>query len=157
ITPLEAQTPQRLSLAEAVRLAQARSPLSQGAEARVAGAAARVRGAGAPTGPALSLAQPFGKNTGGLDEDILPTPTVELGDKRRQRVRAARAEQEAALAERTGTAQEVAFTTRSAYYEALRADAEQQQAADALATAQKFARTADLQFQAGEVARSNVV
>lgn len=152
-----AQTAQQLSLTDAIRLAQTHSPLSQGADARVVGADARLRGAGALPNPSLSLGTHVGKDTGGLDEDILLTQTVELGDKRRQRVRAARAERDAALAERTGTTSDLVFNTQSAYYEALRIDAERQQAMDALATAQAFVKTAETQFQAGDVARSNVV
>jgi outer membrane protein TolC len=152
-----AQTAWRLSLAEAMRLAQARSPLASAAEARVRGAGARLQGAGALAGPLLSIAHGVGQNTGGLDEDYLLSQTIELGDKRRQRVRAARAEHEAALAERAGTGHDLTFAAQSAYYEALRADAERQQAAESLTTAQTFATAAETQFQAGDVARSNVV
>jgi len=154
---LHAQTTQRLSLAEAIRLAQARSPLATGAEARALGASARLRGAGALPNPTLQLSPHVGSDTGGLDEDILLTQTVELGDKRRQRIYAARAERDAAFAERTATGQDLAFNAQSAYYQALLADAEYQQAADALKTAQAFAQAAETQFQAGDVARSNVV
>jgi cobalt-zinc-cadmium efflux system outer membrane protein len=157
VSPAGAQEARRLALAEAVRLAQQHSPLAQGAEARARGAEARLRGAGALPNPSLSLAQPFGKNTGGTDEDILLTQTVELGDKQRQRRRAARAEREAALAERAATTFDLVLTAQTAYYEALRADAERRLAADALATAQTFAQAAATQFQAGDAARSHVL
>src|SRR2546421_12309131 len=87
-----AQMQQRLSLADAIRLTQANNPLTQGAQARVVGANARLRGAGALSSPVLLLAPHLGDNTGGLDEDMLLTQTIELGDKRRQRVYSARAE-----------------------------------------------------------------
>lgn len=154
---VDAQEARHLSLAETVRLALQHSPLAQGAEARARGAEAHLRGAGTLPNPALSLAQPFGKNTGGTDEDILLTQTVELGDKQRQRRRAARAEREAALAERAATTSDLVLTAQTAYYEALRADAERQLAEDALAAAQAFAQAAETQFQAGDVARSNVL
>ncbi len=154
-----AQTPpvQRLSLAEAIALAQTRSALVRASDARVGGANARVSGAGALANPTLSLAQPFGQNTGGLDEGTYLTQTFELGDKRRQRVRAARGERDAAVADRAGTQSDLAYAAQSAYFEALRAGSERQLAADALTNAQEFAKTADTQFQAGDVARSNVV
>src|SRR5581483_4428869 len=154
---VDAQEARHLSLAETVRLALQHSPLAQGAEARARGAEAHLRGAGTLPNPALSLAQPFGKNTGGTDEDILLTQTVELGDKQRQRRRAARAEREAALAERAATTSDLVLTAQTAYYEALRADAERQLAEDALAAAQAFAQAAETQFQAGDVARSNAL
>ncbi len=154
-----AQTARRLSLVEAMRLAQQHSPLLQGATARVAGAEARIRGAGVPPNPSLSVGPHFGDSdsTGGTDEDYLLTQTFELGDKQRQRLHAARAEREAARAERLGTGSDLGFEVQSAYFESLRADAERQLAADALATAQAFAKAAETQFQAGAVARSNVV
>lgn len=153
-----AQQPSRsLSLAEAVRLAQTYSPLGRGAVARVTGANARLQGAGALQSPTLSLAHGAGQNTGGLDEDVLLTQIIELGDKRRQRVYSARAERDSALAERAGTQNDLAFGAQSAYFEALRADAERQLAADTLANTQAFAKAADTQFQAGDVPRSNVV
>lgn len=156
-TPASAPPPQRLSLAEAVRLARLRSPLAQSAEARVQGAKARAQGAGALQNPGLTLAQPFGQNTGGLDEGIVLSQTIELGDKRRQRVYGARADRDAALADQTGTTLDLTLNAQSAYYDALLADAERQLAADALTTAQAFAKAAETQFQAGDVARSNVV
>jgi cobalt-zinc-cadmium efflux system outer membrane protein len=146
-----------ISLTEAMRLAQSASLTARQANAKVAGAVARLQGAGAPPNPVLSLAQPFGQNTGGLDEDVLLTQTYELGDKRRQRVRAARAEQSAAIADLADTGTSIQLAAESAYFDALRADAEQKLAQETLATARAFQRTAEAQFTAGDVAHSNVV
>jgi cobalt-zinc-cadmium efflux system outer membrane protein len=158
LSPVSAQPAQPLSLAEAVRLAQSRSPLARQADARVQGASGRVRTAGALPNPTLSVAHAYGSNTtAGFDEDLVLTQIFELGGKRNPRVRAARAEREAARAERQGTVLDVGFSTQSAYYEALRADAERGLAAEAVTTARAFATAAETQFQAGEVARSNVV
>src|SRR2546421_4859118 len=146
-----------LTVEQAVSMARARSPVSRQAEARVRGAAARARGAAAVASPILSLAQPFGKNTGGLDEDVLVTQTIELGDKRRQRVRVAAAERDAAAAERTTTGLDLDLAVRTAYFEAALADEERRLAAESLATSRQLATTAEIQFQAGDVPRSNVV
>jgi cobalt-zinc-cadmium efflux system outer membrane protein len=158
LSPVHAQQAQPLSLAEALRLAESRSPLAQQADARVQGASGRLRTAGALPSPTLSVAHAYGSNTtGGFDEDILLTQIFELGGKRNPRVRSARAEREAAQAERQGTMLDVGLATQSAYYEALRADAERGLAAEAVTTARAFVTAAEAQFQAGEVARSNVV
>lgn len=155
--PSQAQQEMKLTLAEAVRLAQAHSPTMQQAEARVAGAQARLQGAKALPNPTVALAAPFGQGTGGLDEDVVATQTIELGGKRQQRVRVARAERGAAAAEQSGTTADVVLNTENAYFEALRADSERSLAAGALATAEAFAKAAETQFQAGDVSRSNVV
>ncbi len=152
-----AQTEQRLSAADAVRLVKARNPLGRSANAKVAGANAKLDNAGSFANPTLSLAQPFGQNTGGLDEGVVITQTLELGDKMRQRVRASRGERDAALADRAGTLTDLTLTTQTAYYQALQTEAEYILAAKALANAQEFTKTAEIQFQAGDVARSNVV
>lgn len=149
--PGGSQQARRLSLSDALRMARERSPLSRQQNARVRGAEARVRAAGAPPNPALILTQPLGKNTGGLDESILLSQTIELGDKRRQRVRAARAERDAAAAEQTGSSIDLAFAVQSSYYEALRAEAERHLAADALTVVQTFAKVAETRFQAGDI------
>jgi outer membrane protein TolC len=158
LSPVQAQPAQQLSLAEALRLAESRSPLTQQADARLQGAIGRVRAAGALPNPTLSVAHAYGsKATGGTDEDILLTQVFELGGKRNPRVQAARAEREAARAEQQGTLLDVGYSTQSTYYEALRADAERGLATEAVMTARAFVTAAEAQFQAGEVARSNVV
>ena len=148
---------QRLSLAEAIQLVQTRNPLARAGAARVEGAEARLRGAGVLQNPTLTLAQPFGQNTGGLDEGTFITQTVELGDKRHQRVVASRNDRDASLADRTGTLNDLTLTAQNAYFEALRADAERTLAENALANAQAFAKAAQTQFEAGDVAQSNVI
>lgn len=155
--PAFAQTEQRLSLSDALELAKARNPLGRSADAKVAGAKARLNGAGAFPNPTLSLAQPFGKNTGGLDEGTVITQNFELGSKLRQRVRTFRGERDAALADRDTTFVDLTLATQTAYFEALRTDAERALALTALANAKEFATAAEVQFQAGDVARSNVV
>lgn len=152
-----AQNARRLSLEEAIRLAQTASPPAQGAAARLAGASGRLRSAGSLASPLLAVSPHVGDNTGGLDEDIVLSQTIELGDKRRQRVYSARAERDAAQAQSVQTGLDLAYSARAAYYEALLADVEKQQASDALNNAQAFANAAAIQFQAGDVARSNVV
>lgn len=154
---VQATSPLSLSLPEALQRAQTHSQTVRQADARLAQAEARVRNAGALASPLLTLAQPIGQNTGGTDEDILISQAFELGDKRRQRMREASAEREAARAERAGALVDLVYATQSAYYEAQRAEEERQLAADTLANAVSFAKTAEIQFQAGDVARSNVV
>jgi outer membrane protein TolC len=151
------QAPLQLSLADAVRMAQARSPLAREAEARVSGANARLRGAGALPNPDLAIAHGFGRDTGGLDEDITISQIIELNDKRRLRVQSARAQRDSAMSDRAATALDLALSVRSAYYEALLSDEEYSLASDALTTARRFAEAAETQFQAGDVPRSNVV
>ncbi len=152
-----AQSVKPLSLAEAIRLAQERNPQVSGANARVLGAEARLRGAGALTNPTLSLAQPFGKDTGGLDEGIILTQTFELGDKRRQRVLSARAERDAASAGRAGTRSDLEFAVKSAYFEALLAENESRLAEDALTVSKAFNKAAEIRLQAGDAPRSNLI
>lgn len=138
-------------------MAQSRSFTTQQYDARVVGAAARLTGAGRLLNPVLSIAGHVGQNTGGTDEDILLSESFELGDKRRQRVLAARAEREAVTLDRQAARNDLAFAVSSAYYEAQRSDAARQLALDALDNARKFAETAQLQFTAGDVARTQVV
>jgi outer membrane protein TolC len=105
----------------------------------------------------LSIGYPIGGDASALDDDIFLSQTVEMGDKIRQRVRSARAERNAALAARGGTVLDLTYSTRVAYYEALRSDKEMGLLSAALENARAFVKAADTQFQAGDVARSNVV
>lgn len=146
-----------LSLAEALRLGRTQSPLLRAAEANLRAAAAGIRSAAAQQNPVLRVAHGAGRDTGGLDEDILLAQTIELGQKRSAAVSAAVAERDVTLAEVAQTAEDLSFNIRSAYYEALRADAERQLAADDLLTVQAFAQAAQAQFQAGNVAQEQVV
>jgi outer membrane protein TolC len=145
-----------LTLLEAVSRAQTRSFVSQQYDARVAGAAARLTGAGKLQNPVASIGGHFGNNAGGTDEDYILSQSFELGDKRRQRVLAGRAERDAAVSDRTTARNDLAFTVQSAYFEAQRAEAARQLAQNALDNARKFAEAAQLQFTAGDVAQSQV-
>jgi hypothetical protein len=133
------------------------SAVSHGADARVQEMAAKLRGASIPQNAILSIAHGVGQNTGGLDEDFLATQVLEIGDKHTQRVRGAKAERDAALADRADKVAGVEFNTRSAYFAALRSEAEYKLASGALETAKAFLNTAQIQFQAGDVPRSNVL
>jgi outer membrane protein TolC len=151
------QTVTQLSLTEALRMALANNPAPRGADARVREAESKLRGASAPQNPILNIAHGAGKDTGGLDEDILATQVFELGDKWRHRVRGAKAERDAAIAERADKRTDLEFNVRSAYYAAARSDAEYKLAAAALETARAFLKAAETQFQAGDVPKSNVL
>src|SRR5947209_3987496 len=96
-----AVTAESITLAAAVRFARERSFTGRQYDARVAGAAARLTGAGKLMNPVASVVGHFGKNAAGTDEDYILSQSFELGDKRRQRVRAAAAERDAATFDRT--------------------------------------------------------
>lgn len=147
---------QTLSLTEAIRMAQERSFISRQNDARVDGAAARLAGAGKLANPMGSIAAHFGKDTGGTDEDYILSQSIELGDKRHQRVLAGRAERDAAISDRAAARNDLTFSVQSAYYEAQRATAVRQLAQNALDNARKFAEAAQTQFDAGDVAGSQV-
>ncbi len=155
--PSVAQAPVRISVAEAVRLIQNSSPLVRAADARIAAANARLRSAGALQGPQLAVATHAGQNAAGLDEDIVVTQTIELGDKVRQRIRSALAERDSFLAAKRQTLSDLANSAKSAYFEALRAEADRDIAAKSLESAQDFVKAAEIQFQAGDIPRSNVL
>jgi outer membrane protein TolC len=149
---------EHLSVSEAVSRAKQFNPLPASAQARLRGAAARVSGAARQPNPTLALARPFGSsNTGGFGEDIIASQTLELPDKVRYRTQAARAARDAATIDRTGADVDITLSTKSAYYEALRADAEVEQASNLLAATRRFAEAAQVQFEAGDAPRSNVV
>ena len=147
----------QLSLADALERAAASSPLTQQTSASVAGATARLQAARALQDPTLSVAHWAGHGTGGLDEDIILTQIIELGGKRTYRTRSASAELTAAQYERIGAALDLRLAVQTAYYEALRAQEEYNLAAASLDVAQKFAEAAQTQYQAGDVAQSNVI
>jgi outer membrane protein, heavy metal efflux system len=146
-----------LSLSQALSLAAANSPLTRQSNEAVKGAAARLRSAHAPQNPTLSLAHWAGRDTGGLDEDIVLTQIVELGGKRTYRARAAGAELSAARYEQIGTALDLRLSVKTAYYGALRAQEEYDLAQTTLDGARKFAEAARTQFEAGDAPRSNVI
>lgn len=146
-----------LSLADAVKLGQTRNPLPQEAEARVAGAVGRLRSAGALANPAISLAHWAGRGTGGLDEDVFLIQTIEIGDKRGQRMRAAKFERDSTLFDRDQTALDVTSAVKAAYYDALRTDVDYEVASELLTITKQFNDAAKTQYSAGDVARSNVL
>lgn len=152
-----AAAPLSLSLAEAVKRAHASSPTARAAEARLRDANAKLRGAGAQPGTNLSLGHGWGGETGGLDEDILVGQALELPFKVAPRVRAARADRDAAKSLLAGAHQDIETAVSIAYYEALAADVELQLARDALNTAHTFAQAAKTQFDAGDAAQSTVI
>jgi outer membrane protein TolC len=154
--PAPAANVQSLSLAAALANAQQRSFTGQQFDARFAGAAARLTGAGKLMNPVLSIGGHFGKNAAGTDEDYILSQTFELGDKRRQRVRAAAAEKDAASYDRMAASNDLVNSVKSAYFEAQRADAARQLAQAALDNAKKFAQSAEIQFTAGDVPRTQV-
>ena len=63
----------------------------------------------------------------------------------------------ARAAERDGADVDITLSTKSAYYEALRADAEAEQAENLLTATRRFAEAAQIQFDAGDTPRSNIV
>lgn len=149
-----------ISLSEALQLARAHSRTLQGASARIDAAGARLKAAGALPNPVLALAQPYALDkgtTGGFDEGVLLTQTVELGGKRSSRVAAAKSEKNAALFLKTATATDLDFAVQSAYFQALRADAEYSLASDQLKTAQSFLNAAHEQEAAGDAPRRDIV
>lgn len=151
------QPPVKLSLAHALELALSQGPVSREAAARGAAADAALSSSHALNNPSLSVAHGAGRNTGGLDEDILVTQTIELGGKRGARISQARSERDAAYADKAGTAADASFAVKSAYYEALRTDDDYQLAMNALEVAQRFAGAARTQYAAGDVPQSNVL
>ena len=160
IAGANAQTaaPRSLSLAEAIQLAQTNSPTVRAANERIAGAAARANGAGKLPNTALALGKPYGSSaTGGFDEGILLSQTIELPGKVNPRKTAAAQARTAAETDATGTRLEVTLSAQTAYFELLRAEGETAAAEAALDAAKKFADIARIQFQAGDAPRSAVV
>lgn len=147
----------QVSLAQALELAASSHPLTRQSTASVTAAAARLRSARALQNPTLSVAHWAGRDTGGLDEDIILTQIIELGGKRTYRIRGAVADLTAAQYERIGTALDIRLSVQTAYYEALRAQDEYNLAAATLAVTKQFVEAAQTQYQAGDVPRSNVI
>lgn len=146
-----------LSITDAIKLAQAHSPTTREALAHVAGASSQIRAARAPQNPMLGLGHGFGSDTGGLDEDMLLTQVLPVPGKRQPAIKAAQLEHQAALSDQADSTLDLIFAVKSAYYEALRADEGYQLASDTLAVTKKFAELAQVQYQAGDVPRSNTV
>lgn len=152
-----AQSPFKLSLKEAVTLAQKNSLISLAAKARTLQAEAKLRNVKSPSNPSLILAQPAGKNTGGLDEDILISQTFELGEKRRQHITAAERERDSVRHLQNDTVLNVVLEMQIAYFEALKANADLELTEAALKNIERFSKASEDQFKVGEVAKSNVL
>jgi len=146
-----------LSIVDAVKRGQACNPLPKEAEARVAGAIARLRAAGGLPNPIIALAQWAGQNTGGLDENVAVIQTIEVGDKRGQRMKAARFERDSTVYDRNQVLLDVSLAVQAAYYSALRSDVDYQVASELLTITKQFEDAAKTQYAAGDVARSNVL
>ena len=150
---------QDLSLDEALTLAHKNSATLSAATARVEGAKAHLQVADSPPNPTIALAQPYSikGQTGGFDEGILAAQIFELGGKRAARAGVAQGELAAIQAEQSSALASLDFAVRSAYFEALSADAQRELAASFLQVNQKFLDAGQAQFQAGDVARRDVV
>src|SRR5437762_1698061 len=71
--------------------------------------------------------------------------------------RGAKAERDAAVADRADKVVDVEFNARNAYFAALRSDAEYKLASGALDNARAFLNTAHLRFEAGDIPRAEVL
>ena len=149
--------PRQLSLDQALQMARRNDPLVKSARYQVQGTSALLKGSSLPQNPTLSLAHGVGQNTGGLDEDVLLSQVIPLGDKTRQLIHAARAANGAAVADLGSTLTNLDFEVYHAYYQALEADADMTLSSQALDTSKEFSKAATLQYQAGDVAQSNVL
>ena len=152
-----AQTPMPLSLADAARIARAGSPLGLAGQQRILAAGSRLRASGLLDNATITLAAPFGRDTTQLDSPLIISQLIPLGDKIRQRIHAARADFGTSRYDFAGTAADLTLNAQMAYFEAQRAETERKLATETLANAQAFADAAQLQYTAGDVARSNVV
>ena len=153
----DAQTPTPLSLADAVRIARAGSPLGLAGQSRILAADARLRASGLLDNATITLAAPFGRDTSAFDSPLVISQLIPLGDKIRQRIHAARADFGTSRYDFAGTSADLTLNAQTAYFEAQRAETERILAVETLANAQAFADAAQLQYTAGDVARSNVV
>ncbi len=153
-SPVEAQT---LSLTQAVQLALTNNPAVKQAYAGVQVAQNQEHFAASLPSPTLSLAQHTGVKTGGLDEDILVTQDLPLGDKLRQQIYAARSNVAAAEYQWQLAKANLIYQVQQAYFTALQANSQFKLAQDNLKTVQKFQAAANTQFRAGTVPQSNVV
>jgi cobalt-zinc-cadmium efflux system outer membrane protein len=155
--PVAAQTAMSLTAAEAVREALRTHPLVRAAEARLAASEARYRGTRAWLNPEATIQHGFGRDTGGLDEDIVVAQVIELAAKRVGRIGAALEQRRRAQAELTAAKVEVAFQARQDYLAVQEAAALRDQARANLALAERARATAEQQFQVGEVPRTQVL
>ena len=134
----------------------ASSPAVRAAELRLRGGEAHLRGARSGPNPELTLQHGVGRDTGGLDEDVVVTQLFELGGKRRFRTLTAEGERQRAAAELEVARLELAYQVRLAYLAALEGQALRDQAAQYVRLAERFREAAKAQFDAGEVPRTQV-
>jgi len=153
--PASAQAPTSLTLAEALRQAEASSPQIAAAEADVRAAEGRARQAGLGPNPGISLEVENALGSGpysGMDNaetTLAVEQTLELGGKRRARVAAARAEVAAARARLAITRAEIAFEVRFAFAEVLAARKRLALAEQAVERATELARIASKLVEEG--------
>jgi outer membrane protein TolC len=145
-----------LSLQQSLLLAQQNNPQMHGAQATVDAAHAAVQGARALPNPTLTLSRAFGKNTGGFDEDVLLSQTIGIG-KRGPLVSQATKESDAAVAMQHQTLNDLQFAVRSAYDEALQAQAQLDLSQKTFDVAQTFSDAAQTQFEAGDAPKAQVI
>lgn len=142
---------------EALDRALASSPAVRAAELRLRGGEAHLRGARSGPNPELTLQHGVGRDTGGLDEDVVVTQLFELGGKRRFRTLTAEGERQRAAAELDAARLELAYQVRIAYLAAQEGQALRDQAAQFVRLAERFREAAKSQFDAGEVPRTQVI
>ena len=147
----------KLSLFEAITLAQKNSAKILAAQARVSQARARAQGSGLNANPNLAIAHAFGQNTGGMDEDILLTQTFTNNRKRGRAQEGARAGVLVSEAEQENTRLDLVLAVQIAYIEALQSTAETEQSEAFFTMTQKFLDAAKVQLEAGDAPRSAVI
>lgn len=143
----------RQAVAEALRV----HPLVQAAAQELRSSEALLRGARSPLNPELAIQHGVGRDTGGLDEDLVVSQVFELGGKRRFRGMEAAGGRQRAAADLETARLEVAYQVRVAYLEVQEGEALQQQAGEFLRLALEFRSAANAQFAAGDVPRTQVI
>lgn len=146
--PAAAQAPVRLTLSEALRLAETSAPQIAAAEANVRAAEGRARQAGLGPNPEARLEVENALGSGpytGLDNaeaTLAIGQTLELGGKRRARTNAARADLEAARASLAIARADIVAEVRTAFAEAVAASERLTLAEQAAERAAELARIA---------------
>lgn len=149
--------PMSLSLKHAIAMALARNPQAAAAAAQVQSATALWKGAGALPATQLNIGPAFGKDAGSNDEDIILSQSFPLGSKLHWKVKMATANHSATIEEQNNVVRRLILETTNAYYNALLSDQNLRLAQEGMKLAQQFDETAKTQFQAGDVAKTNVL
>lgn len=144
-------------LAAAIRRGEGQLPAIRAAESRVLQARFKLDAARALLNPQVTVQHGVGNNTGGLDEDLIISQTIELGGKRGARISQALAELRRAEADLLALRAKSSFEVRQAYLGVVVTLGETALARETLALAEQFHKTAVTQFQAGEVPQTEVV